>query len=213
MLLQVTKALIDMENMFELLATEPRVQDEPHAGTLQVSNGTVEFKQVRPVTACSACSGVAKPLCMRVPICHTVSSVVAVQAVLGLQPQRSSQLVLGAFVCWRNSVRDLAAAVAVVQVVFSYNPSPTVQPVLRGLSFLAPGGRSLAVVGSTGSGKSTLLRYAGCAAEGWRGHSAVRTLRTCVPSGLTKQLCRMQSDKRTCAITTMRRWPLLVPLR
>lgn len=44
--LQVTKALIDMENMFELLATEPRVQDEPHAGTLQVSNGTVEFKQV-----------------------------------------------------------------------------------------------------------------------------------------------------------------------
>jgi ABC-type transport system involved in Fe-S cluster assembly fused permease/ATPase subunit len=44
--LQVTKALIDMENMFELLATEPRVQDEPHAATLQVSNGTVEFKQV-----------------------------------------------------------------------------------------------------------------------------------------------------------------------
>lgn len=43
---QVTKALIDMENMFELLATEPRVQDEPHAATLQVSNGTVEFKQV-----------------------------------------------------------------------------------------------------------------------------------------------------------------------
>jgi hypothetical protein len=50
-----------------------------------------------------------------------------------------------------------------VQVVFSYNPSPRVQPVLRGLSFLAPGGRSLAVVGSTGSGKSTLLRCAGCA--------------------------------------------------
>jgi ABC-type transport system involved in Fe-S cluster assembly fused permease/ATPase subunit len=43
---QVTKALIDMENMFELLATEPRVQDERHAATLQVSNGTVEFKQV-----------------------------------------------------------------------------------------------------------------------------------------------------------------------
>lgn len=47
-----------------------------------------------------------------------------------------------------------------VQVVFSYSPSPTVPPVLRGLSFLAPGGRSVAVVGSTGSGKSTLLRYA-----------------------------------------------------
>jgi ABC-type multidrug transport system fused ATPase/permease subunit len=48
--------------------------------------------------------------------------------------------------------------VCALQVVFSYNPSPTAQPVLRGLSFLAPGGRSLAVVGSTGSGKSTLLR-------------------------------------------------------
>lgn len=43
---QVTKALIDMENMFELLATKPRVQDEPNAAMLQVSNGTVEFKQV-----------------------------------------------------------------------------------------------------------------------------------------------------------------------
>jgi len=47
-----------------------------------------------------------------------------------------------------------------VQVVFSYNPSPGVPPVLRGLSFLAAGGHSLAVVGSTGSGKSTLLRCA-----------------------------------------------------
>lgn len=71
-LLQVTKALIDMENMFELLATEPRVQDEPHAATLQVSSGTVEFKQVREgavwalvlhsgdvgplLVSCSACS-------------------------------------------------------------------------------------------------------------------------------------------------------------
>lgn len=47
LLLQVTKALIDMENMFELLATKPRVQDDPDAATLQVSSGTVEFKQVR----------------------------------------------------------------------------------------------------------------------------------------------------------------------
>jgi len=46
LLLQVTKALIDMENMFELLATKPRVQDDPDAATLQVSSGTVEFKQV-----------------------------------------------------------------------------------------------------------------------------------------------------------------------
>jgi hypothetical protein len=35
-----------MENMFELLATVPRVRDEPGAATLRVTQGTVEFKQV-----------------------------------------------------------------------------------------------------------------------------------------------------------------------
>lgn len=43
---QVTKALIDMENMFELLATVPRVRDEPGAASLAVTQGAVEFKQV-----------------------------------------------------------------------------------------------------------------------------------------------------------------------
>jgi ABC-type transport system involved in Fe-S cluster assembly fused permease/ATPase subunit len=43
---QVTKALIDMENMFELLATAPAVQDEPGAGALRVAEGRVEFKEV-----------------------------------------------------------------------------------------------------------------------------------------------------------------------
>lgn len=86
-LIQVQKALIDMENMFELLATRPAVVDEPGATTLRVTEGRVDFKDV----------------------------------------------------------------------VFSYNPSIG-QPVLKGVSFNVPGGKSLAVVGSTGSGKSTLLR-------------------------------------------------------
>lgn len=45
---QVQKALIDMENMFELLATAPAVADEPGARTLRVTEGRVEFKQVNP---------------------------------------------------------------------------------------------------------------------------------------------------------------------
>jgi ABC-type transport system involved in Fe-S cluster assembly fused permease/ATPase subunit len=45
--LQVQKALIDMENMFELLATAPAVADEPGARSLRVSEGRVDFKEVR----------------------------------------------------------------------------------------------------------------------------------------------------------------------
>lgn len=66
----------------------------------------------------------------------------------------------------------LPACCCGLQVVFSYTPSPTVQPVLRSLSFLAPGGRSLAVVGSTGSGKSTLLRYVGAPPRRCRTHAS-----------------------------------------
>lgn len=83
--LQVQKALIDMENMFELLATAPQVRDEPGSQALVVNEGRVEFRNV----------------------------------------------------------------------VFGYSPT---NPVLKGVSFAAPGGKTLAIVGSTGSGKSTILR-------------------------------------------------------
>ncbi|KIY95291.1 ATP-binding cassette sub-family B member 6, partial [Monoraphidium neglectum] len=42
----VQKALIDMENMFELLATEPRTKDDPGAPPLRVTEGRVEFRSV-----------------------------------------------------------------------------------------------------------------------------------------------------------------------
>jgi len=35
-----------MENMFELLATQPRTQDDPGAPRLKVEEGRVEFKSV-----------------------------------------------------------------------------------------------------------------------------------------------------------------------
>ncbi|GFR40170.1 hypothetical protein Agub_g727 [Astrephomene gubernaculifera] len=83
---QVQKALIDMENMFELLDTEPGVQDSPGAGRLVVREARVDFQRV----------------------------------------------------------------------VFAYSPASP--PVLKGVSFTVPGGKTLAVVGATGSGKSTILR-------------------------------------------------------
>ncbi|KXZ43254.1 hypothetical protein GPECTOR_96g720 [Gonium pectorale] len=83
---QVQKALIDMENMFELLDTDPSVRDPPGAGTLVVRSGRVDFDNV----------------------------------------------------------------------VFMYTPNAP--PVLKGVTFTVPGGKTLAVVGATGSGKSTILR-------------------------------------------------------
>ncbi|KAI8474748.1 MAG: ABC transporter type 1, transmembrane domain-containing protein [Monoraphidium minutum] len=43
---QVQKALIDMENMFELLATDPRTRDGPGAPPLRVTAGRVDFRDV-----------------------------------------------------------------------------------------------------------------------------------------------------------------------
>jgi ABC-type transport system involved in Fe-S cluster assembly fused permease/ATPase subunit len=81
----VGKALIDMENMFELLATPPAIQDVPGARPLGLATGRVDFQDV----------------------------------------------------------------------VFGYSAAA---PVLKGVSFSAAGGSTVAVVGSTGSGKSTILR-------------------------------------------------------
>jgi ABC-type transport system involved in Fe-S cluster assembly fused permease/ATPase subunit len=44
--MQVQKALIDMENMFELLATVPGVLDVKGASALQVRDGQVDFQDV-----------------------------------------------------------------------------------------------------------------------------------------------------------------------
>jgi len=48
-----------------------------------------------------------------------------------------------------------AGAVRFEDVRFGYDPD---RPILRGVTFTVPGGRSLAVVGATGAGKSTLSR-------------------------------------------------------
>ncbi|GFH15035.1 uncharacterized protein HaLaN_11191, partial [Haematococcus lacustris] len=42
----VQKALIDVENMFELLATQPHVRDRPGAEPLHIVNGSIEFDNV-----------------------------------------------------------------------------------------------------------------------------------------------------------------------
>jgi ATP-binding cassette, subfamily B, heavy metal transporter len=38
--------MIDMENMFDLLATNPQLRDAPGAKPLALSSGTVEFDDV-----------------------------------------------------------------------------------------------------------------------------------------------------------------------
>ena len=59
-----------------------------------------------------------------------------------------------------------AGAVAFENVDFWYLPSA---PVLRGLTFAAPGGSTLALVGATGGGKSTVRgRVHACVCMGGR---------------------------------------------
>jgi hypothetical protein len=103
---------------------------------------------------------------------HQIGRLLVIATAAACQPQGGAAVCPWAFysdaqpnpsiapssLCVFSICNNKAFGIVPLQVVFSYNPSPTNPPVLRGLSFHAPGGRSLAVVGSTGSGKSTLLR-------------------------------------------------------
>ena len=61
----------------------------------------------------------------------------------------------GAIVLPRHATASAAGSVAFHNVVFGYNPNRTI---LRGVSFEAPAGSKLAIVGPTGAGKSTISR-------------------------------------------------------
>lgn len=76
-----------------------------------------------------------------------------------------------------------AGAVAFDHVSFSYTHGA---PVLRGVSFDVPGGKTVALVGATGSGKSTCLRLlARCGEEaaacGWKGAAGCAACRLLAP--------------------------------
>ncbi|MGY6567949.1 MAG: ABCB family ABC transporter ATP-binding protein/permease [Salinarimonas sp.] len=82
---QIKQALIDIDDMFEILSREPQIQDRPDARDLAISEATVSFQDVR----------------------------------------------------------------------FAYNPD---RPILKGISFTVPAGRTIAIVGPSGAGKSTISR-------------------------------------------------------
>ena len=132
---QVQKALIDMENMFELLATTPAIRDEPGAAPLRVTAGRVEFRSVvfgygpaRPVLRVGLGCG------ERLFKIDGLSILAVPTAAFGLQS--------GSGRC----------------AVFMCRPRTAPLPRKQGVSFVVPGSTTLAVVGSTGSGKSTILR-------------------------------------------------------
>ena len=82
---EIKQAVIDIENLFSILAREPEIEDKPGAQALDVRRGAIRFDNVS----------------------------------------------------------------------FSYDPE---RPILKGLSFEVPAGRTVAVVGPSGAGKSTISR-------------------------------------------------------
>ncbi len=82
---EIKQAVIDIENLFSILAREPEIEDKPGAKPLEVRRGAIRFDNVS----------------------------------------------------------------------FSYDPD---RPILKGLSFEVPAGRTVAVVGPSGAGKSTISR-------------------------------------------------------
>ena len=93
---EIKQALIDIDDMFRILAQHPEVEDTPGAPTLVVSGGEVRFEDVR----------------------------------------------------------------------FGYIPE---RPILKGVSFTVPAGRTVAIVGPSGAGKSTVSRLLFRFYEPWSG--------------------------------------------
>ncbi len=70
---EIKQALIDIENMFAILARKPEIEDRPGAGTLKVRGGTIRFENVW--FAYEAARPILKGLSFEVEAGHTVAIV------------------------------------------------------------------------------------------------------------------------------------------